>query len=107
MKYFGRYGDVSYVIKKRGPMEFVPVVAGVSLAPGETLNQAVEIAVDSIRNGVRTEFKSTFSWPDSPSTSRDVSLKKHENCENFCDMMFRALGKGGSVLIEQIGGSHA
>ena len=101
MKYYGQFGDISYVIKKRGPMEYVPVVAGASLAPGGTLNEAVEIAVDAIKNGVKTEFKSTISWPESPSTSRDVSFKGQDSCESFCDLMFKTLSKGGSLLVEQ------
>lgn len=100
MKYYGQYGDVAYIIKKRGPMEYVPVVAGASLAPGGTLNEAVEIAVDAIKNGARTEFRSTISWPESPSTSRDVSFKKHGSCSSFCDLMFNTLSKGGSLLVE-------
>ena len=101
MKYYGQFGDISYVIKKRGPMEYVPVVAGASLAPGGTLNEAVEIAVDAIKNGVKTEFKSTISWPESPSTSRDVSFKGQDSCGSFCDLMFKTLSKGGSLLVEQ------
>lgn len=104
MKYYGRFGEVTYVIKKRGPMEYVPVVAGASLAPGGTLHEAVEIAVDAIKNGARTEFKSTISWPEAPSTSRNVSFKRHDSCESFCDLMFKTLSRGGSLSIEPRGG---
>ena len=99
MKYYGQFGEVTYVIKKRGPMEYVPVVAGASLAPGGTLNEAVEIAVDAIKNGARTEFKSTISWPEAPSTSRNVSFKRYNSCESFCDLMFNTLGRGGTISI--------
>lgn len=99
MKYHGRYNDVAYYIKKKGPMEFVPVVAGVSLTAGQTINEAVGIAVAAIKGGMPLEFVSTITWPASPSTSRSVKLDAPEKCECFCDLMFKTINRGGTVSI--------
>lgn len=99
MKYHGRYRDVAYVIKKKGPMEFVPVVAGVSLAAGQSMNEAIENAIGAIKGGLPLEFVSTISWPSSPATSRAVRLDAPEKCECFCDLMFKTINRGGTVSI--------
>ena len=99
MKYHGYHKGVTYVIKKKGPMEFVPVVAGVALASGQTMNEAVETAVAAIKGGMPLEFVSTISWPSSPSTSRSVMLDAPEKCECFCDLMFKTINRGGTVSI--------
>lgn len=99
MKYHGRYRDVAYVIKKKGPMEFVPVVAGVALAAGQSMNEAIENAVAAIKGGLPLEFVSTISWPSNPTTSRAVRLDAPEKCECFCDLMFKTINRGGTVSI--------
>lgn len=103
MKFHGRYGDVAYYIKKKGPMEFVPVVAGVSLTAGQSIREATEIAVKAIKDGIPMDFTSTISWPENPSTSRAVSLSSPERCECFCDLMFKTLNRGGTVSIGPAG----
>lgn len=100
MRHFVVHKGISITVIQRGTREYSPVVAGVPLGGARTLEDAVSAAKAHIDRGAITKVRSTVSWPDSPSTTREVDLGGDCAALRFSEFVFRTLSKGGTVTIE-------